>query len=598
MRKLLTAALVVAAVQTGLGRESSAIVRLDAVVVDSSGRAVNDLGADEFEVIEQGVPRPIESVRFVSVNGGVAGATAPSRIESSDDEQVAASRQGARLFALFLDEYHVSAGSSVEGARAALLDFVDKRLGPEDLVLVVKPLDSLPNMRLMQDRAAIRAAISSFEGRKGDYAPRTPFEKDFIAADPARIDAVRAQISASVLNAVAVHLGSLQSGRKTIVAVSEGFARPVHRRGDPALPSIDTVIRTANRSGASIYAFDPRIFALSDPVASPSSPEEAAVSTLRTLSTETGGQAILSDQEKGRGFDRMLGDASGYYLVAFEPASNEETGRFHAVAVRVVRPGVTLRTRPGYWEALPDPAIAIAAITSAVPLLLSHASPFIRSWFGFSRGNDGKTRVQYVWGPAVRVPGDRLRSREATRTILNAIGPDGNILFSTEVGADGQAQAVFDVDPGPVHVQIEIEDQAANVIDTDVRQLMVARLDGPLALGTSQVLRARSAREFRQLAGDPAAVPVVDRQFSRTDRLLIRVPVYASGDAPVVTAALSSALGQVMRDIPVSAGDSDSNIRTIDLPLAGLASGEYHLDVLARSGDVSVKDSLTFRVTP
>ena len=35
-------------------------------------------------------------------------------------------------------------------------------------LLIVKPLDSLPNMRLTRDREAILKAIGAFEGRKGD----------------------------------------------------------------------------------------------------------------------------------------------------------------------------------------------------------------------------------------------------------------------------------------------------------------------------------------------------------------------------------------------------------------------------------------------
>ena len=70
--------------------------------------------------------------------------------------------------------------------------------------------------------------------------------------------------------------------------------------------------------------------------------------------------------------------------------------------------------------------------------------------------------------------------------------------------------------------------EAFGDLDEDVRQLQVSPLGGPIAFGTAQVFRARNAREFRELSANPEAVPVVARDFSRTDRLLIRVPVYSN----------------------------------------------------------------------
>ncbi len=584
-------------------RPDANLVRIDAVAADARGRTVADLTIEDFEIIEQGAARRVESVQFVTADG-VGPSTEPLLpIASTADERVEAARGGTRVFAIFLDEYHAGA-EAVARARAALTEFVDTRLGPRDLVLIVKPLDSLPSLRLTRDRTAILNAIATFDGRKGDYTPRTAFEQDYIAPDPERIDAVRAQIVTSALHAIAVHLGSVQGGRKTIVVVSEGFPRPIHRRGEAALPSIDTVVRTANRSGVSIYPIDPRALApLSQvkppaPLNPPVHPAgTATLETIRTLARETGGQAILTSADLPDGIARLVSDASGYYVLAFRPASGEDTGRFHPIDIRVKRQGVTLRARPGYWEPLPNPTAALTSALRLAPAMQSHASPLIRPWFGFSRGEDGKTRVQYVWEPAARVPGDRSGAGVPTRTVLNVLRPDGTVLVERVVGPAGQAQAVFDVEPGPVRLHIQIEDDTEKVLDTDVRQLLVARLTGPVSLGTARIFRARSAREFRELDRDPEAAPIAVRQFSRNERLLIRIPVYASDEAVDVTARLVSGMGRVMRTLPV-ARVPGSEMRTIDVLLAGLASGEYRIDLLARSGDAQAQDRLTFRVTP
>src|SRR5688572_21967706 len=100
---------------------AGALVRIDAIAVDAGGRAVRDLTVEDFEVAENGAQRRVEDVRFV----------AP------------AAANEARLFAVYLDEYHISPGPGVEGVRAMLQRLVDEEIGPRDLIAFVKPLDAL-----------------------------------------------------------------------------------------------------------------------------------------------------------------------------------------------------------------------------------------------------------------------------------------------------------------------------------------------------------------------------------------------------------------------------------------------------------------------
>ena len=106
---------------------------------------------------------------------------------------------------------------------------------------------------------------------------------------------------------------------------------------------------------------------------------------------------------------------------------------------------------------------------------------------------------------------------------------------------------MFEAAPGRLRVQMSIEDAASRVVDTDVRDVVVGPLSGPLVLGTAEVLRAGNARAFRALEADPAAAPAAARVFSRTERLLIRVPVYAADQSASLTASLGSKPGAAMR---------------------------------------------------
>src|SRR5688572_2986056 len=93
------------------------LVRIDAVASDARGRVVDTLRAEDFEILEDGAPRPIESVRFVRAPGSDAAGDSGGRIVSRADEHAAAAQDGTRLIAIFLDEYHVAAGAGADRAR-------------------------------------------------------------------------------------------------------------------------------------------------------------------------------------------------------------------------------------------------------------------------------------------------------------------------------------------------------------------------------------------------------------------------------------------------------------------------------------------------
>jgi len=625
MRAVLAIALAVGAAAQGTpGRPEPAVVGIDAIATDSRGRIVEDLKAADFELLEDGTPRMIEGVRLVRADGlGQAGETLQP-INSRADEQVEAARDGARLFAIFLDEYHVAPGTGGARAREALTRLVEQGLGPRDLVVVMKSLDSLLTIRLTRDRNLVRSAIGAFEGRKGDYAPKNGFEKNYIAGSPARIEVVRAQITMSALNAIALHLGSLGAARKTIVVVSEGFPRRERRRGDELLPTLDSVIGAANRASVSIYPIDPRALAGggvdiagAPSAAGPSSGESAAgisggSEMLRALADETNGQAILKWNDVDAGMRRIVSDSSAYYLLTFRPAPNED-GKFHPVQVRVRRPGVGLRARTGYWAQSADELLRVRLAAKAVepkapPELPRHISPFIRPWFGLARGADGKTRVSFVWEPVALVPGERVRRQPPARVALRASKADGTAVFEGIVLPAGPAatdrlgaassEAVFETTPGRLRLQMSIEDATSQVLDTDVRDIAVGALTGPVVLGTAEVLRARNAREYRALDADPGAVPVAAREFSRTERLLIRFPAYGLSETPTLSARLLSRMGKAMRDLPVAPAPTPAGLNQIDLPLAGLAAGEYLVELTAESPAGQAKDLIGFRVTP
>ena len=107
------------------------------------------------------------------------------------------------------------------------------------------------------------------------------------------------------------------------------------------------------------------------------------------------------------------------------------------------------------------------------------------------------------------------------------------------------SRVTFEVSPGKMQLRLSVEGAASQVLDTEMREITVPDLTRrrPM-LGTPEVFRARTVRELQQIKADPDAVPVAVREFSRTDRLLIRVPAYGPGDtAPALSVHLLNRAG-------------------------------------------------------
>jgi hypothetical protein len=141
-----------------------------------------------------------------------------------------------------------------------------------------------------------------------------------------------------------------------------------------------------------------------------------------------------------------------------------------------------------------------------------------------------------------------------------------------------------------------VESERGQVIDSTTRTLTVPDFaKTQVSVGTPKVFRARTAREFVQARNNPAAVPTAAREFSRTERLLIRFDAYANGGSvPEVTAKLLNRAGQRMSDIPVQAAPGQPF--QIDFILAPLAAGEYILEIDAKSAASTAQQMIGFKV--
>jgi hypothetical protein len=245
----------------------------------------------------------------------------------------------------------------------------------------------------------------------------------------------------------------------------------------------------------------------------------------------------------------------------------------------------------------------------------------VRTWIGTSRGENGKTRVTFVWEPLPKAPGDRVAAgEEPARVSLMAIAPDGSPYFRGRVPDKSAAEngtastaatsttgsaasapkapsrVTFDVAPGKMQLRLSVEGAASQVLDTEIREITVPDLTGTeTSLGTPEVFRARTVREYQALKAEADPVPMPAREFSRTDRLLVRVAVYGpGGTTPGLSAHILNRAGTAMSELPVQPAPKPGH-QQIDVPLAGMAPGEYVLEIKVTDSDV--KELIGFRVT-
>jgi len=647
-------------------------VRVDVIISDNKGNPVADLQQGDFEVTEDGKPQKIETFKLVKLDGGTADSIKepPREIRNDYDEEMEAARDDVRLFAIFLDDYHVRRGASL-AVRNPLTTFIQNNLGPSDMIGIMYPLESTASVRMTRNHSAVMRGLAQFMGRKYDYEPKNQYEETYAHYPAEIVEKVRNQVSLSAIKALIVHMGSLKEGRKALILVSEGYTSilpPQMRNADATMPGsgnpaygnpmagtndpnedraswlagldMDSDLRevydAANRNNVAIYAVDPRglpgfEFDINEGIGLQADSKylNATMDTLRLLSEQTDGRAIVNRNDLAIGMKQITRDSSAYYLIGYNTANAPTDGKFHTIRVKVKRPGVQVRARKGYWaltqqdaaRALagprPGPPKPVEAALSAAVARPSRAS-VVRTWIGSSRGENGKTRVTFVWEPLPKLPGDRPRE-EPARVSLTAISPDGAPYFrgrvpaATPVGASagngtgaasGAAvprlpqRVTFDVNPGKVQLRLSVEGVDSQVLDSETREIVVPDLTSAQPLmGTPAVFRARTAREFALLRTATDNVPIAGREFSRVEHLLIRVPTYGPGDTmPPLHARLLNREGSAMNDLQVEPAPTRGE-QQVDLPLAALPPGEYVVEIRVGDQDGDAKELFAFRVT-
>jgi VWFA-related protein len=584
-------------------RSGTTTVRVDATVIDRSGRPVSTLTAHDFEVREDDVVQPVTSFKFLA-NTGQPSDDRSLPIRSRQHAAAEAARDDVRVFLIFWDEYHIEPYVNALRARAALSRIMMTAFGPTDLVAIIDPLTPSSAIEFSRDRRALADRIHTLQGRRGVYLPpRSAAEEaqlEVVNWNPPAVEGFRAQVSVSAIKAAAAHLGTLREGRKTMIVVTEALsawnpgrgmrgdaamdARPGTGPAPPALSRQDMrreqddqntardMVRTVNDSNTAVHVLDPRGLNVAS----------GSTLMLETLAYGSGGE-LHRTNDPGASVQRIVSQASATYLLGYTKDMPQD-GRFHEIKVRVKRGGYEVRARAGYWAPRAEDvarakAVAAAAVlpepiaAAFASLNPANSSRLVDIWTGTWPLADGRSLLTVAWTRVPAVPGGPVPATVSVRLTSGSGAPIDQVL---EPGG-----TTFEIGTGRAELAMLVLDKAGEVIDRENRAIQPAP-ETPLGL-TPVVYLARTPAEARTLS-DPKAPVHAGREFVRTDRLAVRLRTYGTSAASAeVTGRLIDRRGATL--IPLAIAGPANGWHHLDLPLASIAPGDFALVFEARSGE-------------
>jgi len=392
-------------------RSGAQVVEVDVRVL-KDGRFVTDLTAADFQITEDGVPQPVQSL--VLIGGAPSAPLAPSApapsapsaplAPSAPSAPSAPTARQSQLWLFVFDTAHLTPGP-FQRAREAAASFISDKFTDGDIGGVVVD-GKMANNRLTTDRKELVAAVKAakmpgdLRSRQLDLREWPRLQDEFEAfriidndreaiatavmracaddADACRrgppdvqvVEKARRMVDAYRLatNNTLVTLNGLcnglarMPGAKTVVFFSEGF---VIERMESELRQ---VVGQAARAGAHFYSIDAR--GLNKGVGSQIIDQPYANSTIssgpsfdaqadgtNSLAVDTGGMAIHNENNFGRALDEIQRDAGTYYVVAYIPSNTLFDGKYRTIDVKISRPGVKVRARRGYLALPPSPLL-------------------------------------------------------------------------------------------------------------------------------------------------------------------------------------------------------------------------------------------------
>jgi VWFA-related protein len=399
------------------GREIE-LVRVDVVVTGKDGQPVKGLTRDQFTLLDEGKPQPIETFEAIDLPLPPADAVPLARPRVATNAPPPPGTDTSRTVVIVFDDLNLT-NESAPRAKAAVAAYLDTGLREGDRVTLVATGGGVWwSTRMLAGRADLLAILKNLTGRRVRTDARdaiTDYEamRIFVMNDSAVEARVRRRfetygvksraeseqerqnrevyqpgvqdpyvsrraqeeymkararnrVTLATLERAILSLGPSRE-RKTVLLASDGFVYDIQEDG------FRRVVEAARRANAAISFLDARGlmapgFYSAQFDALPGDPGALgavlADTTLdaegsEALAIDTGGYAIRSTNDLTDGAKRIAQESRSYYLLGFTPQGPRD-GKFRKLAVKVRAPGTSVRSRRGYYASSADGGAAQA----------------------------------------------------------------------------------------------------------------------------------------------------------------------------------------------------------------------------------------------
>lgn len=160
-------------------------------------------------------------------------------------------------------------------------------------------------------------------------------------------------------------------GRKIILWIGPGWPvsggrEQMDAKQEQTIFNDVVTLSTLLRQGRiTLYTFDPafpgrpRWQAFVKGISNPSQTVWADLA-LDVIATQSGGLALTGSHDITASMKQCLADTHAYYEISFDPATTDRPNEYHHLEIRIAKPGLTARTRQGYYSQ-PGQAERVAA---------------------------------------------------------------------------------------------------------------------------------------------------------------------------------------------------------------------------------------------
>jgi VWFA-related protein len=370
--------------QDVLFKVDTRLVIVNVSVKDRSGAPITNLTRDDFEVLEDGVRQTLGVFDLETLEGAPLAPISPQGPAPTLVERAApppppapvdapaapsARHQDKRLMALFFDNSSLQQADQVR-AREAATEFLARQMTASDLVSIMVYSNKLQILEdFTNDRERLLATIrrmSLFEGN--ELAGETSTEADdsgAFAADDTEFNLFNTDRKLSALEDAAKKLTAFPE-KKALIYFSSGL----NATGIENQSQLKATVNAAVRANVSFYPVDARGLTASAPAgdASQASPRGTAVftgstqagarrsftnsqDTLTTLAADTGGKALIDENDLSLGIRQAQQDISSYYILGYYSTNSAEDGKFRRIQVRLVNKQLQAKLdyRSGYY---------------------------------------------------------------------------------------------------------------------------------------------------------------------------------------------------------------------------------------------------------